>query len=138
MTEITRSYSELSRLHTFEDRFEYLVLYGRVGVATFGFDRYINQSFYSSREWKNVRNEVISRDDGCDLGIHDYEIHGNLLVHHINPMSAEDVVHGEDWILNPEFLITTTTDTHNAIHFGDRSKLRKPMVERVPGDTKLW
>lgn len=111
---------------------------GVVGTSTFGFDRYINQDFYRSREWRSVRDRVIVRDNGCDLGIEGYEIHGNLLVHHMNPMTADDVVHGEDWILNPDFLITTTQDTHNAIHYGDKSLLKTPFVPRQPNDTKLW
>jgi len=133
-----KTYSELERYSTFEDRYEYLKLGGHVGEATFGFDRWINQEFYNSREWKHVRNQVVLRDEGCDLGILGREINGALLVHHMNPMSADDVVHGEDWILDPEFLITTTKDTHNAIHYGNRDMLRKPFVPRRAGDTKLW
>lgn len=133
-----RKYAELRRLFTFEERFEYLRLGGVVGTTTFGFDRYINQDFYRSREWRSVRDQVIVRDEGCDLGVEGYEIHGNLLVHHMNPMSADDVVHGEEWILNPDFLITTTQDTHNAIHYGDKSLLKTPFVPRQPNDTKLW
>jgi hypothetical protein len=133
-----RRYSELMRLHTFEERYDYLRLGGIVGTSTFGFDRYINQDFYRSREWRSVRDQTIVRDNGCDLGIDGYEIHGNLLVHHMNPMTADDVVHGESWIVNPEFLITTTNDTHNAIHYGNQSLLKTPFVPRVPGDTKLW
>lgn len=135
---IIRKYSELRRLDTFEDRFDYLNLKGYVGEATFGFDRWMNQLFYRSPEWKACRNEVIVRDQGCDLGVRGYEINGALLIHHINPMTPEDIENGEDWILDPEFLITTTRDTHNAIHYGDRSKLRTPYVPRTPGDTKLW
>lgn len=123
---------------TFEGRFEYLMLGGQVGDITFGFDRWINQEFYRSREWQDVRNFVIYRDQGCDLGIPGYEIHTEILVHHMNPMSSNDIIHGEEWILDPEFLITTTKDTHNAIHYGDTSKLRKPFTPRTPGDTKLW
>jgi hypothetical protein len=134
----TRSYFELDRLSTFEDRFDYLILGGQVGASTFGFDRWINQEFYTSREWKQVRNEVIVRDNGCDLGIRGFEINGSLLVHHINPMESGDIIHGEEWILNPEFLITTTKDTHNAIHYGNRDMLRKPFTPRRSGDTKLW
>lgn len=133
-----RRYSELIRYHTFEDRYEYLRLGGNVGVSTFGFDRYINQDFYRSAEWRRVRDEVIVRDNGCDLGVDGYEINGNLLVHHINPMTADDVVHSEAWITNPEYLITTTNNTHNAIHYGDKSLLVQPFVPRQPGDTKLW
>lgn len=133
-----KSYSELLRLRTFEQRYEYLQLGGGVGVATFGFDRYVNQAFYSSSEWRRVRRDVIIRDEGCDLGVPGYEINAMLLVHHINPMSIDDLTENEDWVLNPEYLITTTTKTHNAIHFGDRSLLAKPFVPRTNGDTKLW
>ena len=134
----TRRYSELRRFETFEDRYEYLRLGGNVGESTFGFDRQFNQDFYRSREWKQVREYVIVRDNGCDLGIPGYDIHSELLVHHINPMVIDDIIHGEEWILSPEFLITTTQTTHNAIHYGDRSLLAKPMVDRQRGDTKLW
>ena len=135
---ITRCYSEMVRLSTFEDRYEYLKLGGSVGVSTFGFDRYVNQSFYHSFEWKSVRQRVILRDNGCDLGVSGYEINGALLVHHLNPLDVADINDRSDWILEPEFLITTTKQTHNAIHYGDRSLLAKPLVERRPGDTKLW
>jgi hypothetical protein len=133
-----REYSDLSRLDTFEDRFDYLKLNGQVGRSTFGFDRYINQQFYSSFEWKNVRDFVIVRDNGCDLGVSGYEIHGHILVHHMNPMIIEDIIHHEDSILNPEYLITTTKNTHNAIHYGDKSLLPKVVLSRLPNDTKLW
>ena len=133
-----RRYSELRRLNTFDDRFEYLRLNGEVGRSTFGFDRYINQKFYTSYEWKQTRQSVILRDNGCDLGISGYEIHGNILIHHINPMSVDDIVHGEDWIFNPEYLITTTKNTHNAIHFGNEKLLPKVVTARIPNDTKLW
>lgn len=135
---MTRRYSELRRLETFEERYKYLRIRGRVGAETFGFDRIFNQRFYRSTEWRRIRNFVIVRDNGCDLGVDGYEIHGELLVHHMNPMTVVDVTHGEDHILNPEFLITTTHRTHNAIHYGDESQLPKAMVERRPGDTKLW
>ena len=133
-----RRYAELRRLETLEERFEYLVLRGTVGQDTFGFDRYINQQFYRSREWKLVRYEVIARDNGCDLGIAGYEIHDRIYIHHMNPMSPEDIAHGAPEILDPEFLITTTHQTHNAIHYGAASLLARPPVERQPGDTKLW
>lgn len=133
-----RRYSELRGLYEFEDRFDYLVIGGRVGEDTFGFDRYINQEFYTSKEWRDIRNEVIVRDNGCDLGVPGYEINGALVIHHINPMSADDIIHGEEWILDPEFLITTSKETHNAIHYGNKNRLAKPYVERSPGDTKLW
>jgi hypothetical protein len=133
-----KTYTELSYCQTFEERYEYLRLGGIVGNATFGFDRYLNQAFYRSAAWRDVRQEVILRDNGCDLGVPGYEIHTALLVHHMNPMVSDDIVHGEQWILDPEFLITTTNDTHNAIHYGDRSLLKRPFVERQRGDTKLW
>jgi acetyltransferase-like isoleucine patch superfamily enzyme len=133
-----RTYSELLKFQTFEERFEYLVLGGSVGHSTFGFDRYVNQNFYRSHEWKTARNYVIARDFGCDLGVEGFEIHSGILVHHINPMGLDDLTHGEDWVIDPDFLITTTLDTHNAIHYGDARQLRKPYVERSSGDTKLW
>lgn len=134
----TRRYSELRQLLTFEERYEYLRLGGGVGEATFGFDRHINQAFYHSLEWKQAREYVIVRDNGCDLGIPGFEIHAELLVHHMNPMSADDIMSHDEWILDPNYLITTTQSTHNAIHYGDRSLLPKPFVERAPGDTRLW
>lgn len=133
-----KTYTDLSHIDTFEGRFDYLELGGSVGHSTFGFDRYINQEFYTSAEWKNIRQHVILRDNGCDLGIPGYEINGSLLIHHINPMTPDDIIHGESWILDPEFLITTTSNTHNAIHYGDRSLLRTKFVERKRGDTRLW
>lgn len=133
-----KSYSELRRLPTFEDRLKYLMMHGQVGEATFGYDRHINQRFYASNEWKRARDYVIYRDNGCDLGVPGYEIHAGLLIHHINPMDVDDIVHGREWILDPEYLITTTHDTHNAIHFSDMSLANRPFVERRPGDTKLW
>ena len=133
-----RTYSELRRLETFEERYHYLALRGSVGESTFGFDRYINQHFYTSREWRQLRHYVITRDLGCDLGIDGYEIHTGLIVHHMNPMGADDITHGDSNILNPEFLITTTLRTHNAIHYGDEKLLPKIHVDRRRGDTKLW
>lgn len=134
----TRTYSELRRLPTFDERFDYLVMHGEVGAATFGFDRWINQRFYRSREWSSVRDLVVFRDNACDLGVLGYEIHARLLVHHMNPVTAEALRHGEEWILDPEYLITTTHRTHNALHYGDRSLLAREPVERRPGDTTLW
>lgn len=133
-----RSYNELRRLRTFEDRFDYLSLKGIVGQSTFGFDRWLNQAFYKSKQWKDVRDRVIVRDDGCDLGIQGYEIYSELLVHHMNPLSAEDIENGESWILDPDFLITTSLQTHNAIHYGDERLLPKGPIIRQPGDTRLW
>lgn len=133
-----RTYSELRRFETFEERFAYLSLRGEVGSATFGFDRWINQHFYRSREWKQARELAIIRDNGCDLGIPGYEIHKDLLVHHMNPITPEDLVQGELWVLDLEYLITTSHRTHNAIHYGDESLIQKRPVNRQPGDTKLW
>lgn len=133
-----RSYTQLSRLVEFEDRYRYLALRGVVGDLTFGPDRYINQAFYRSREWRHLRNHIIARDNGCDLGVLGYEIYSRPYIHHMNPMTVDDLVHGEESILDPEFLITTTHDTHNAIHYGDEKLLRQPFVERKPGDTRLW
>lgn len=133
-----RRYSELRRLHTIEDRYHYLALRGGVGDATFGSERYLNQNFYRSREWKLVRDEVINRDAGCDLGIEGFEIFDRIIIHHMNPMTIEDIRHGDDAILNPEFLISTTHRTHNAIHYGDERLLPRQLVVRRPGDTTLW
>ena len=133
-----RTYTELLQLSTFEARFAYLKLHSVVGRATFGYDRWINQRFYTSGEWKKVRNDIILRDNGCDLGIEDRQIFDRIIIHHMNPMEAKDIVHGDPDILDPRFLITTTHKTHNAIHFGDSSILKKPFVARRPGDTKLW
>lgn len=135
---MVRSYSELRRIKTFEDRFKYLSLRGKVGRSTFGFDRYVNQQFYTSTQWRRLRHDVIVRDNGCDLGVEGYEIHDRLYIHHMNPMTVDDISDGDPNILNPEFLITTTHRTHNAIHYGDEKLLAKPLVERRMGDTKLW
>lgn len=137
MTRVRR-YSELSQLETFEERYEYLKLDSVVGTSTFGFDRWINQQFYRSWEWKRVRNEVIVRDNGCDLGVEGYELHSNLLIHHMNPVTVDDIQHGVKWILDPNFLITTSKRTHNAIHYGDASLLPRGPVTRRSGDTTLW
>ena len=133
-----RTYRRLSRLETFEERFRYLSLRGEVGVATFGYDRHLNQSFYTSKEWRDIRHYVIARDEGCDLGVPGYEIHSRIYIHHMNPISAEQLIHGDESVLDPEYLITTTHQTHNAIHYGDEKQLPRPFVERRPGDTKLW
>lgn len=133
-----RTYSQMLRETSFEDRFDYLCLAGEVGKSTFGFDRWINQEFYRSREWKQVRDEVIARDEGMDLASFGYEIFDKIVIHHMNPMRAEDIEVGDPRILDPNFLITTSHKTHNAIHFGGRSLLRPVLVDRRPGDTKLW
>lgn len=133
-----RTYSELMKRDSFLARFKYLVLGGELGAATFGYDRPLNQEFYHSYAWKSVRDFVIVRDQGCDLGVSGYGIHDRILVHHMNPIGKEDLVHFNESILDPEFLICVSTRTHNAIHFGDESQLPSPIVERKPGDTKLW
>lgn len=133
-----RRYSELRSIDNFMDRFRYLALPGNVGACTFGFDRHINQKFYRSTEWRQVRQHVIARDEGCDLGIQDHEIFDKILIHHINPMTVDDIVEGDSSIIDPEFLICTSHKTHNAIHFGDENQLPKRYVERRFGDTKLW
>jgi len=138
VTMMLRTYSELRRLDTIQERFEYLKLRGQVGDKTFGYDRWINQQFYTSAQWRHIRHAVITRDLGCDLGIEGYEIHSGLYIHHLNPMTKSDIVEGDPSILDPEFLITTTLVTHNAIHYGDAKQLPRLMVERTPGDTKLW
>ena len=133
-----RTHRELTRLKSFEERFEYLKLRGQVGKSTFGYDRYINQAFYRSSEWRRVRNLVIARDEGLDLGVTGYEIFDRPIIHHMNPMGLEDLVSGDDDILNPEYLVCVSHRTHNAIHYGDESLLPRPLVERRPGDTRLW
>lgn len=133
-----RSYSELSKIDSFEDRYDYLRTYSQVGVATFGFERWLNQAFYRSREWKLVRQEVITRDLGCDLGVRDHEITGTLIIHHMNPMNVSQIRHADENILDPNCLISCSLRTHNAIHFGDATLLQAPYEPRRPGDTKLW
>ena len=133
-----RTYSELITLRTFNERFDYLVLSGQVGHSTFGPDRYLNQNFYRSREWRRIRNEVIIRDGGCDLGIPGREIYDRIYVHHMNPITVEDIYDEHDLLVNPEFLICTSFNTHQAITFGDRNNLIKLPFERRKGDTKLW
>lgn len=132
-----RTYSDMCLYETFEERYEYLNLAGEVGAETFGFDRWINQHFYRSTQWRQARDFVIVRDNGCDLGVPGYEV-ARPLVHHINPMTPEDLVNGSGWVLDPEYLVLTSHKTHNAIHFGDASLIPKQLVERRPGDTKLW
>jgi hypothetical protein len=134
----TRTYSELARIPDFVGRYQYLKLRGAVGEATFGFDRWMNQDFYRSREWKRIRHHVIARDNGCDLGVEGYEIYDRIYIHHMNPMTSDDIIHGDEAILDPEFLISTTHLTHNAIHYGDERQLPRQLIERRPGDTKLW
>lgn len=133
-----KTYSDLSALKTFKERYEYLRLGGSVGKDTFGFDRYLNQLFYRSASWKRIRDEVIIRDNGCDLGIDGYEIYGKIFIHHMNPISIQDIKTGSDILLNPEYLITTTQSTHNAIHYGDASLLPQEPIQRTKNDTCPW
>ena len=133
-----KTYSELITLPTFEERFNYLKLGGTVGESTFGFDRYLNQNLYKSQEWKSVRNKVIIRDNGCDLACEGYEIYGKALIHHINPITAEDIINHNPIIFDLENLITTVHNTHNAIHYGDENLLIKGPIERTKNDTIPW
>lgn len=123
---------------SFEDRFNYLRIRGSVGSTTFGFERYLNQKFYTSREWRQVRQHVIARDGALDLGIEDREIFDKIIIHHMNPMVVDDIVRHNEDILDPEFLITTCHETHNAIHYGDLSTLPSGLITRTPGDTIPW
>lgn len=139
MRDYIRTYSELSKLSTFEERFEYLRLDGIVGEETFGFDRYLNQQFYQNDiEWKQVRRFVIMRDLGCDLGIEDREIPGKIIVHHMNPITKDDLINRTKFLLDPEYLICTLKSTHDAIHYGDENLLMKGPVERTKNDTCPW
>lgn len=133
-----RRYSELIRLLTFIERYRYLRLRGAVGETTFGFDRYLNQSFYRSQKWRRVRDEVIIRDDGCDLGIEDRLIGNRIVVHHMNPLTAEEIEEEREILFDPRYLICVSPETHNAIHYGDESLLIDLPIERRPGDTRLW
>ena len=133
-----KTYSELILLPTFEERFKYLQLNGRVGDDTFGFDRYINQKFYRSAEWKRIRDIVIMRDNGCDLALKGYEIYGRILIHHMNPITVKDVELSTEYLMNPEYLICVTHNTHNAIHYGDEKLITKGPVVRTKNDTCPW
>ena len=133
-----RTYSELITLPTFEERFKYLQLGGKVGEDTFGHDRYLNQMFYTSDEWRRIRRDVIVRDNGCDLGIRDREIHGLIIIHHMNPITIEDIINRSEFLLNPEYLISTVKNTHDAIHFSDERILITDPIERKPNDTCPW
>lgn len=133
-----RTYSELIKLPTFKERFEYLKLGGAVGQETFGFDRYLNQMLYKTPEWISARNYVISRDNGCDLGVDGYDIYGKVMVHHMNPITVNDIVNRLDYVLNPEYLISSSMLTHNAIHYGDEELLPQAPVERTKNDTCPW
>ena len=133
-----KTYSELITIPTFEERFEYLKLDGQVGVETFGFNRYLNQAFYKSDEWLSIRDYVITRDNGCDLGMEGYEIYGRILIHHINPITKDDIIQRSRNLLDPENLITTVKRTHDAIHYGDSNLLMKAPIERRKNDTCPW
>jgi hypothetical protein len=133
-----RSYSELIKLETFEERFDYLKLSGSIGVTTFGFDRYLNQYFYTSYKWRQVRRDVIVRDEACDLGIPERAIFGHIRVHHMNPVTIEDLELERDITINPEYLICVSLNTHNAIHFGNKKGFFDLPIDRKKGDTRLW
>ena len=133
-----RTYSELITLPTFIDRYRYLKLGGKVGEDTFGFDRYLNQVFYQSKEWRSIRDYVITRDNGCDLGIPGHEIYGRILIHHMNPITVDDILKRSDFLLNPEYLICTIKNTHDAIHYSDESLLITEPIERTKNDTCPW
>lgn len=135
---IIRTYSELITLPTFNDRFQYLKLNGQVGESTFGFDRYLNQLFYKSDEWLRLRDQIIIRDNGCDLGIEGREIHGRILIHHMNPIRKEDILNRSRYLLDPEFMICTVKRTHDAIHYGDENLLLTIPKERRKNDTCPW
>lgn len=138
MARSRKSYYEVSRLHTFQERYQYLRLRGVVGKETFGFDRYLNQAFYTSSIWKSVRDKVIIRDEGCDLGIEGYPIFGKVIIHHLNPITSDELEHDDRSLLDLDNLICTSPNTHNAIHFGDERLLPSLPKERRPGDTLLW
>ena len=137
MTNI-KTYSELITIPTFEGRYEYLKLGGQVGVETFGFDRYLNQAFYKSDEWLSVRDYIIARDNGCDMGVEGYEIYGRILIHHMNPITKEDILQRSKFLLDPEYLITTVKRTHDAIHYGNDSIIFEAPIERRKNDTCPW
>lgn len=134
-----RTYSELIQLPTFEERFRYLALNGKVGKDTFGYDRYLNQMLYKNNKWRSLRNVIIIRDNGCDLAMEGYDIPGRVYVHHMNPLTKEDIENNTEYLWNPEYLICVSFDTHNAIHYGDNSYLtRNQVIERSPNDTIPW
>lgn len=135
---ITKSYSRVVRLNSFEERFEYLKLKGSVGEETFGFDRYLNQMLYRCGEWKLTRDKIIVRDNGCDLGVPGFEIYGKILVHHINPITLDDIKLRRDCVFDPDNLICTSQLTHNAIHYGDEKQLIRTPIERRMNDTCPW
>ena len=138
MKNLIRTYSELITIPTFEERFEYLKLNGSVGLETFGHDRYLNQILYNSPEWRRFRPEIIVRDNGCDLACEGYEIFGKILIHHINPITAQDILNRNPKVFDPENVITTVHNTHNAIHYGDENLLITAPIERSRNDTCPW
>ena len=138
VTKMIRTYSELSRLKTFKERYEYLRLDGVVGEDTFGFDRYLNQAFYKSKEWKDIRRFVIIRDNGCDLGVEGHEIYTSIIIHHMNPIRQQDILSRTDLLMNPEYLISTMLNTHNAIHYGTEELLASAPISRSKNDTCPW
>lgn len=133
-----KTYSELIQLDSFADRYSYLRIGDAVGRETFGYDRYLNQILYTSDEWRNLRRDIIVRDNGCDLGVDGFEIYGKILIHHINPITVEDVLRRAEKVFDPENLISTTLNTHNAIHYGDESLLLLLPIERTKNDTCPW
>lgn len=135
---MNRCYTDLIQLKTFKERYDYLRLGGIVGQDTFGFDRYLNQKFYHSPEWKKIRRDVIIRDEGRDMATEGYELHGNIFIHHMNPLVPEDLINVPDYILNPEYLVCVSKRTHDAIHYGDSSLLPQLPIERKPNDTCPW
>lgn len=137
MTNI-RTYSELITLPTFKERYKYLRLKGLVGEETFGYDRYLNQVFYKSREWLDIRDYVIVRDNGCDLGVLGHEIHERILIHHMNPITIDDILRRSEFLLDPEYLISTIKRTHDAIHYGDEDLLMDEPIIRTRNDTCPW
>lgn len=137
-SKIIKTYSELKTLKTFEERLEYLRLDGIVAQDTFGFDRYLNQIFYKSKEWQDIRNYVISRDLGCDLGIEDYPIFDRIYIHHMNPITKEDIVNKTKYLLSPEYLVCVSYNTHQAIHYGNLERAQKEPVTRTKNDTCPW
>lgn len=138
MNTTIRTYTELMKLQTFEERFRYLKLVARVGQETFGFDRYLNQQFYHSQEWKSIRNQIIIRDNACDLAIPDRELSKGIIIHHMNPITKDDLIHQSDFLLNPDYLICVSKKTHSAIHYGDESLLFERAIERSKNDTCPW
>lgn len=133
-----RTYSELVTFKTFEDRFEYLKLGGKVGNETFGFDRYLNQTFYKSKEWRQLRYQIIARDCGRDLAMDGYDMAGRIYIHHMNPITVEDIINVSEYLLNPDFLVCVSFETHNAIHYGNKDNLIPRFIERKPNDTCPW